>query len=164
MSSVAGSRWSMAAFSLLVYTPKPLGVSKVVSVHLGEQLRVLCKCLQAKDLRHLLKLLKPISAIPVDVSRIHHEERLSSPVVDVEHPRFRLLRDHHEQQGALRVIQPLLELPLRPPRKFQDQLVFIQPVQPQTPRVRVLHSQHFVDDKTTWGHCNSPSVFVYQWV
>src|SRR6266545_2430352 len=164
MSSVAGSRWSMAVFSLLVYTPKPLGFSKVPSMRLDEPLRVLCKCLQAKDLRHLIELLKPISAVSIDLSRVHHEERLSSPVVDVEHPRFRLLGDHHEQQGALRVIQPLLELPLRPPRKFQDQLVFIQPVQSQTPRVRVLHSQHFVDDKTTRGHCSSPSVFVCQWL
>src|SRR5687767_11282750 len=118
MSSVADCRRSMAVFSLLVYTPKSLGFSKVLSMHLGERLRVLCKCLQTKDLSHLLKLFKPISPVPLDLSRIDHEERLSSPIVDVEHSRFWLVGNHHEQQGALRVIQPLLELPLRPPRKF----------------------------------------------
>src|SRR3977135_1988777 len=107
---VAGSRWSMAVFLLLLlYTLKRLRFSKVVSMRPSERPGVLRKCLQTKGLRHLVKLLDPIPTVPAGFSQIHHEERLPSPVVDVKHPRFGFLGDHHEQEGSLGVIQPLLE-------------------------------------------------------
>src|ERR1035438_10766095 len=96
----------MAVFlPLFVYTLKRLRFSKVVSMRPGERSGVLRKCLQAKGLRHLLKLLEPIPAVPPGFSQIHHEERLPGPVVDVKHPRFGFLGYHYEQKGALRVIQ-----------------------------------------------------------
>src|ERR1017187_5018264 len=102
ISRVAGSRWSMAVFlPLFVYTLKRLRFSKVVSMRPGERSGVLRKCLQAKGLRHLLKLLEPIPAVPPGFSQIHHEERLPSPVVDVKHSRFGFPGYHHDQRGAL---------------------------------------------------------------
>src|SRR5450432_96468 len=151
----------MAVFLLLlVYTLKRLRFSKVVSTRRSERSGVLRKCLQTKGLRHLLKLLEPIPAVPPGFSQIHHEERLPSPVVDIKHPRFGFLGYHYEQEGPLRVIQPLPEPPLCPPRKSQDQRILIQPVQSKTFCVRVLHAQHFVDNQTIHhGHRNSPFVF-----
>src|ERR1035438_7502383 len=78
-------------------------------------------------------------AVPAGFSQIHHKERLPSPVVDVKHPRFGFLGYHHEQEGSFRVIKPLLELPLCPPRKSQDQRILIQPVQSKTLCVRAMH-------------------------
>src|ERR1022692_3144651 len=145
ISRVAGSRWSMAVFlPLFVYTLKRLRFSKVVSMRSSERSGVLRKCLQTKGLRHLVKLFDPIPAVPAGFSQIHHKECLPTPVVDVEHPRFRFLGYHHEQEGSFRVIKPLLEPPLGPPCKSQDQRILIQPVQSKTSCVRVLHSQHFV--------------------
>src|ERR1039457_4621602 len=158
MSLVAGGPWLF--FPLLVYTLKRLRFSKVVSMRPGERPGILRKCLQTKGLRHMLKLFDPIPAVPAGFSQIHHKERLPSPVVDVKHPRFGFLGYHHEQEGSFRVIKPLLEPPLCPPRKSQDQRILIQPVQSKTFCVRVLHAQHFVDNQTIHhGHRNSPFVF-----
>src|SRR5260370_35081584 len=99
----------MAVFLLLLlYTLKRLRFSKVVSMRPSERPGVLRKCLQTKGLRHLVKFLEPIPAVPPGFSQIHHEERLPSPVVDVEHPRFGFLGYHHEQKSALRVTKQLL--------------------------------------------------------
>src|SRR5207237_7703251 len=107
---VASSLWSMAVLlPLLVSTLKRPRFSKVVSMRPCEGLGVLRKCLQAKGLRHLVKFLKPIPTVPAGLSQIDHIERLPSPVVDVEHPRFCFLGYHQEQKGALRVLQPVLE-------------------------------------------------------
>src|ERR1035438_4839908 len=162
MSLVAGGPWLF--FPLLVYTLKRLRSSKVVSMRPGERPGILRKCLQTKGLRHLLKLFDPIPAVPAGFSQIHHKERLPSPVVDVKHPRFGFLGYHHEQEGSFRVIKPLLELPLCPPRKSQDQRILIQPVQSKTLCVRAMHAQHFVDNQTIHhGHRSSPSFFVAKW-
>src|ERR1017187_8935671 len=157
MSLVAGGPWLFSP--LLVYTLKRLRFSKVVSMRPGERPGILRKCLQTKGLRHLLKLFDPIPAVPAGFSQIHHKERLPSPVVNVKHPRFGFLGYHHEQESSLRIVHPLLELPLCPPRKSQDQCILIQPVQAETLCVWAMHAQHFVDNQTIHhGHRNSPFI------
>ena len=78
-----------------------------------------------------LKLVQAVPAVPYCPTQLDHPEGLFCSVVDVEHPRFGIIRHHDEQQNAPRIIDPLLDLAFRPSTEGQNQSVLFESVKPE---------------------------------
>jgi hypothetical protein len=74
------------------------------------------------------------------------------PVIHVEHPGLRIVRHHDKDQGALGIVDPLLDLTLGPTAECQDESILFQAVETQAFCTGFVHLQDSADNQSVHIH------------